>query len=50
MEEAIETAVPTPAISVSLMMRFRSRQENAFGARMLSAMRNAFGGHAMKKG
>jgi 6-phosphogluconate dehydrogenase len=32
------------------MMRFRSRQENSFGARMLSVMRNAFGGHAVKKG
>lgn len=48
-EESINTAVPAPTIALSLMMRFRSRQENAFGARMLSAMRNAFGGHAMKK-
>lgn len=48
-EESINTAVPAPTIALSLMMRFRSRQENAFGARMLSAMRNAFGGHAVKK-
>jgi 6-phosphogluconate dehydrogenase len=49
-EESIETAVPAPTIYAALMMRFRSRQENSFGARMLSAMRNAFGGHAVKKG
>jgi len=48
-DEAINSAVPAPVIALSLMMRFRSRQENAFGARMLSAMRNAFGGHAVKK-
>jgi 6-phosphogluconate dehydrogenase len=47
-EESINTSVPAPTIYAALMMRFRSRQENSFGARMLSAMRNAFGGHAMK--
>jgi 6-phosphogluconate dehydrogenase len=30
------------------MMRFRSRQDNSFGARMLAAMRHQFGGHAVK--
>jgi 6-phosphogluconate dehydrogenase len=50
LHESIETAVPAPTIYAALMMRFRSRQENSFGARMLSAMRNAFGGHAIKKG
>ncbi len=49
-EESIQTAVPAPTIYAALMMRFRSRQENSFGARMLSVMRNAFGGHAVKKG
>ena len=47
-EESIQTAVPAPTIYAALMMRFRSRQDNSFGARMLSAMRNAFGGHAVK--
>jgi 6-phosphogluconate dehydrogenase len=47
-EEAINTAVPAPVIGLSLMMRFRSRQENSFGARMLAAMRQQFGGHAVK--
>lgn len=49
-EESIQTAVPAPTIYAALMMRFRSRQSNSFGARMLSVMRNAFGGHAVKKG
>lgn len=49
-EESIQTAVPAPTIYAALMMRFRSRQDNSFGARMLSVMRNAFGGHAVKKG
>ena len=47
-EESINTAVPAPVIALSLMMRFRSRQENSFGARMLAAMRHQFGGHAVK--
>ena len=48
LEESINTAVPAPTIALSLMMRFRSRQENSFGARMLAAMRHQFGGHAIK--
>src|ERR1700733_294731 len=47
-EESINTEVPAPVIGLSLMMRFRSRQDNSFGARMLSAMRHQFGGHAVK--
>jgi 6-phosphogluconate dehydrogenase len=47
-EEAIHMAVPAPTIALALMMRFRSREENAYASRMLSAMRNAFGGHAIK--
>ncbi len=48
LEESINTAVPAPTIALSLMMRFRSRQDNSFGARMLAAMRHQFGGHAVK--
>ncbi len=48
LEESIDMAVPAPVIGLSLMMRFRSRQENSFGARMLAAMRQQFGGHAVK--
>jgi 6-phosphogluconate dehydrogenase len=47
-EESIRTAVPAPLIALSLQMRFRSRQENSFAARMLAAMRQQFGGHAVK--
>jgi 6-phosphogluconate dehydrogenase len=36
-------------ITLSLMMRFVSRQDDSYGARMLAAMRNQFGGHAVKK-
>jgi 6-phosphogluconate dehydrogenase len=47
-EESINTSVPAPTIALSLMMRFRSRQDNSFSARMLAAMRQQFGGHAVK--
>jgi 6-phosphogluconate dehydrogenase len=45
--EAIDLAVPAPVITLSLMMRFASRQENSYAARLLAAMRNKFGGHAV---
>ena len=48
-EEGIELAVPTPVIALSLQARFRSRQEQPFGARLLAAMRNQFGGHAVRR-
>ena len=48
-EESIELAVPAPVIALSLQARFRSRQEQPFGARLLAAMRNQFGGHAVRK-
>jgi 6-phosphogluconate dehydrogenase len=47
--EAIDLDVPAPVITLSLMARFVSRQENSYAARLLSAMRNQFGGHAIKK-
>jgi 6-phosphogluconate dehydrogenase len=47
--EAIDQDVPAPVITMSLMMRFISRQDDSFAAKMLSAMRNQFGGHAIKK-
>lgn len=46
--EAIDLDVPAPVISLSLMMRFVSRQDNSYSAKLLSAMRNQFGGHEMK--
>lgn len=46
--EAIEQDVPAPVITLSLMMRFVSRQEGSFAARVLAAMRNQFGGHDVR--
>ncbi len=47
-EASIELAVPTPVISSALQARFRSRQDGPFGVKLLAAMRNQFGGHAVK--
>jgi len=47
--ESIDRGVPLPTITASLQARFRSRQENAYGPRFLNALRNEFGGHAVKK-
>ena len=46
--EAIDLDVPAPVITLSLLERLRSRQANSFSDRMLAAMRNEFGGHAIK--
>ena len=48
--EAIDLNVSAPVITESLIRRIRSREENNFTDRMLSIMRNAFGGHAVVKG
>jgi 6-phosphogluconate dehydrogenase len=48
-DESIELAVPIPVITLSLQTRFRSRQSNPFGGRLLAALRNQFGGHAVRK-
>jgi 6-phosphogluconate dehydrogenase len=47
--EAIDLNISAPVITESLIRRIRSREENNFTDRMLSIMRNAFGGHAVKK-
>jgi 6-phosphogluconate dehydrogenase len=47
--EAIDLAVPVPVISDALQARFRSRQPQPFGARLLAALRNQFGGHEVHK-
>ena len=47
--EGIERSVPMPVLTASLFTRFRSRQNNPFGERLLAALRNQFGGHAVKK-
>ncbi len=49
MADGIEMAVPTPALAASLYARFYSRKEGDYAARVLAALRNQFGGHAVKK-
>jgi 6-phosphogluconate dehydrogenase len=49
MTDGIDMAVPTPALAASLYARFYSRQEGDYAARVLAALRNQFGGHAVKK-
>ncbi|MCB9357537.1 MAG: decarboxylating 6-phosphogluconate dehydrogenase [Calditrichaeota bacterium] len=46
--ECVIHAVPAPTIAAALFARFSSRDEEGYGLRMLSAMRNQFGGHAIK--
>ena len=48
LEEAIDHAVPAPALAMSLFMRYRSRQDDSFSAKVLAALRNEFGGHRVK--
>lgn len=48
-EAALHSAVSAPVITLSLMERYRSRTDNSFADRMLAALRNQFGGHAVKK-
>ncbi len=48
-DASVELAVPAPVITAALQMRFRSRQDQPLGGKMLAAMRNGFGGHAVKK-
>jgi 6-phosphogluconate dehydrogenase len=47
--EAIDHDVPAPIITLALQMRFVSRDNENYSARLLAAMRNQFGGHAVKK-
>ena len=48
-DASVELGVPAPVITAALQMRFRSRQTDPLGGKMLAAMRNGFGGHAVKK-
>ena len=47
-QDAIDHNVPAPVITLSLLTRFRSRQDDSYGAKVLAALRNEFGGHAVK--
>jgi len=48
-QEAIDLDVPAPIITLSLLTRLRSRQSDSFSAKVIAALRNEFGGHAVKK-
>jgi 6-phosphogluconate dehydrogenase len=47
--DAIDLDVPAPVITLSLLMRFVSRQDERYAAKLLAAMREQFGGHAVKR-
>jgi 6-phosphogluconate dehydrogenase len=47
--EAIDLDVPAPVITLSLLERLRSRDKDSFSDKLLSAMRNEFGGHEVKR-
>jgi 6-phosphogluconate dehydrogenase len=47
--EAIELNVPAPVITASLIERLRSRDKDSYSDKLLAAMRNQFGGHAVKR-
>jgi 6-phosphogluconate dehydrogenase len=47
-EEAMRLNVPAPVITMSLLARFRSRQTESFGAKLIAALRREFGGHAVQ--
>ena len=48
-EAALEMGVPTPTIALSLLARFRSRQDDTFSGKVVAAVRREFGGHAVKE-
>jgi 6-phosphogluconate dehydrogenase len=49
LQESVDLDVPAPVLYAALMTRFRSRQTSAFQAKVLSALRRQFGGHAARK-
>jgi 6-phosphogluconate dehydrogenase len=48
-QEAIDRNIPAPVITLALLQRLRSRQEESFGDKVLAALRQQFGGHAVKQ-
>lgn len=49
LETALDMGVPTPVIALSLIMRYRSQQDDTFTGKVVAALRNEFGGHAVEK-
>jgi len=48
-QDAVDRAVPVPTIALSLFQRFQTRQKHSFSAKLIAALRQEFGGHAVKK-
>jgi 6-phosphogluconate dehydrogenase len=48
--ESVEQGVPTPVMTLALMMRFATQGKNDYAAKVLAKMRQGFGGHAIKEG
>ncbi len=48
-ETALEMGVPTPAITMALLMRYRSQMDDTFSGKLVAALRNEFGGHEVEK-
>ncbi len=48
-QEAVDAGIPAPVVALSLFGRFRSRQAESFSDKLLAALRNEFGGHAIKE-
>ena len=46
-QEAVDLGIPTPVMSLALMMRFASQGQDEFGSKLLAKMRQGFGGHAV---
>ena len=46
--DAIDKSVPAPVITLSLLARFASRQDESYSAKVIAALRNQFGGHPVK--
>ena len=49
LDHALENQIATPVIAMSLLMRYRSLQEDTFSGKIVAALRNEFGGHAVEK-
>jgi 6-phosphogluconate dehydrogenase len=49
LETALEKSVATPVIALSLLMRYRSQQQDTFSGKVVAALRNEFGGHAVEE-
>ena len=47
--EAVEREIPAPILTLSLFARYASRQDDSFSAKVIAALRNEFGGHAVRK-